>query len=56
MWRYIAGNRGAFWLQDRREQIMSMTATVIEDEDALDFVGRPYWFDRHPSQAEGEDI
>lgn len=25
-----------------------------EDVDALDFIGRPYWFDR-PSQAEGED-
>lgn len=28
--------------------------TQVEDIDALDFIGRPYWFDR-PSQAEGED-
>ena len=26
------------------------------DTDALLFVGRPYWFDKHPSQAEGEDF
>lgn len=25
------------------------------DSDALLHIGRPYWFDRHPSQAEGED-
>jgi hypothetical protein len=25
------------------------------DSDALQHIGRPYWFDRHPSQAEGED-
>ncbi len=34
---------------------MSMTLNLVEDDDALDHVGRPYWFDRHPSQAEGED-
>ncbi len=36
---------------------MSLTANLIdvEDRDALDFIGRPYWFDR-PSQAEGEDV
>lgn len=34
---------------------MSLTVNLIdEDTDALDFIGRPYWFDR-PSQAEGED-
>lgn len=26
------------------------------DTDALLHIGRPYWFDRHPSQAEGEDF
>lgn len=26
------------------------------DTDALQHIGRPYWFDRHPSQAEGEDF
>jgi len=26
------------------------------DSDALLYIGRPYWFDRHPSQAEGEDF
>lgn len=26
------------------------------DSDALLHIGRPYWFDRHPSQAEGEDF
>ncbi len=25
------------------------------DTDSLLHEGRPYWFDRHPSQAEGED-
>lgn len=37
---------------------MSMTATPIDDEDfdAIEHIGRPYWFERHPSQAEGEDI
>lgn len=34
---------------------MSSTAALVDNEDidALDFIGRPYWFDR-PSQAEGE--
>lgn len=26
------------------------------DSDALLHEGRPYWFDKHPSQAEGEDV
>jgi hypothetical protein len=26
------------------------------DTDALLFIGRPLWFDKHPSQAEGEDF
>lgn len=26
------------------------------DCDALQHEGRPYWFDKHPSQAEGEDF
>jgi len=26
------------------------------DTDAHLHIGRPYWFDRHPSQAEGEDF
>ncbi len=26
------------------------------DPDALLHDGRPYWFDKHPSQAEGEDL
>jgi hypothetical protein len=26
------------------------------DTDALLHEGRPYWFDKHPSQAEGEDF
>lgn len=25
------------------------------DTDAHLFIGRPLWFDKHPSQAEGED-
>lgn len=25
------------------------------DSDALDFLHVPAWYDRHPSQAEGED-
>ena len=25
------------------------------DSDANLYIGRPYWFDKHPSQAEGED-
>lgn len=35
---------------------MNAPATALEfDADALDFAGVPAWFDRHPSQAEGED-
>lgn len=30
------------------------TADVV-DSDALDFLDVPVWYDRHPSQAEGED-
>lgn len=26
------------------------------DTDALDFLAVPAWYDRHPSQAEGEDV
>jgi len=26
------------------------------DSDALLHIGRPLWFDKHPSQAEGEDF
>lgn len=26
------------------------------DSDAHLHLGRPYWFDKHPSQAEGEDF
>jgi len=30
------------------------TADVV-DTDALDFLAVPVWYERHPSQAEGED-
>ncbi|MDR6878244.1 hypothetical protein J2S61_003230 [Microbacterium barkeri] len=33
-----------------------MNAPALEyDTDAFDFAAVPAWFDRHPSQAEGED-
>lgn len=32
-----------------------MAVTELFDTDALDFVGIPVWYERHPSQAEGED-
>ncbi len=28
----------------------------IYDSDADLFIGRPLWFEKHPSQAEGEDV
>ncbi len=31
-------------------------STELFDADANLHLGRPYWFDRHPSQAEGEDF
>ncbi len=31
-------------------------ASDLIDTDALLFIGRPYWFEKHPSQAEGEDF
>lgn len=31
---------------------MNDTSDLI-DTDALLFIGRPLWFDKHPSQAEG---
>ena len=33
-----------------------MVSTETFDADALDFAEIPAWFDRHPSQAEGDDI
>ncbi len=30
--------------------------TELFDSDALLHIDRPYWYDRHPSQAEGEDF
>lgn len=33
-----------------------MASTELFDTDALDFLAVPVWFDRHPSQAEGEDV
>lgn len=33
-----------------------MAVTELFDTDALDFVGIPVWYERHPSQAEGEDV
>ena len=36
---------------------MNVTDTHdLFDTDALLHIGRPYWFDKHPSQAEGEDF
>ena len=32
-----------------------MASTTTLDADAFDFETVPVWFDRHPSQAEGED-
>jgi len=32
-----------------------MTGAKPHDIDALDFIDVPVWYDRHPSQAEGED-
>lgn len=31
-------------------------SNVLVDCDAHQHIGRPYWFDKHPSQAEGEDF
>ncbi|UJP09869.1 hypothetical protein L2X99_16060 [Microbacterium sp. KUDC0406] len=31
-------------------------STELFDLDAHQHFGRPYWFDKHPSQAEGEDF
>jgi len=37
--------------------LMNVTDTHdLFDSDALLHIGRPYWFDKHPSQAEGEDF
>ncbi len=33
----------------------SMRNNEIHDTDAFDFLHVPVWYDRHPSQAEGED-
>ncbi len=33
-----------------------MGTTENFDTDALDFVAVPVWYERHPSQAEGEDF
>lgn len=33
-----------------------MMSTDTFDSDALDFADVPAWFDRHPSQAEGDDF
>lgn len=33
-----------------------MSSTETFDADALAFAGVPHWFDRHPSQAEGDDF
>ena len=38
---------------DRRRALM--TGAKPHDIDALDFIDVPVWYDRHPSQAEGED-
>lgn len=35
---------------------MERDDNVPFDTDALQHIGRPYWFDKHPSQAEGEDF
>lgn len=32
-----------------------MHTTDTHDSDASDFLAVPVWYDRHPSQAEGED-
>lgn len=31
-------------------------STIEFDADALDFAQTPAWYDRHPSQAEGDDF
>ncbi len=31
-------------------------STDLFDSDAHLHIGRPVWFERHPSQAEGEDF
>lgn len=33
-----------------------MATAELTDIDALDFIGVPVWYERHPSQAEGEDV
>ncbi len=30
-------------------------STTTFDADAYDFAATPVWYDRHPSQAEGDD-
>lgn len=32
------------------------TSIADHDTDAFDFIATPVWFERHPSQAEGEDF
>lgn len=33
-----------------------MASTEVFDADTLDFIAVPVWYERHPSQAEGEDV